>query len=103
MIAEYGRSWNAETRIAYEIERIEIDAVRIDGGLVEFEVVEAPEGSEAHLGRYAQRAIWFVQGLPQPTEVGEVLVEVEYRLWAEPGQFAGIGPLVWEGIVRVTE
>lgn len=99
----YGRAWNAEAGLPYEISKIAFDEVRIDGNAVSFEVTER-RGSEAGRGRYAQRVVWFIGGLPQPTAkdgAGEVLVEVSYRLSAEPGGFAEVGPLVWSQVVRV--
>jgi len=99
----YGREWNAEAGLPYEISKMGFDEIRIDGKVVPFEVTEG-SSSEAARGRYAQRVVWFIGGLPQPGKDAagrEEVVEVRYRLSAEPGGFADVGPLVWRKAVRV--
>jgi len=100
--ARFGRRWVSETNWPYEIARLEFDEVRLDGEAVEFEVVEAPD-SNAEAGRYAHHVLWFIQGLPRPEAPGETTLEIDYRLWAEPGRFEEIGPLTWGKRVRVVE
>lgn len=100
--ATYGRQWQYEHDVAYDVNDLEIVAVRLNGEPVAYDLNLHADPDES-LGMYATRIEKAaLLAAPMP-DAPEAVVEVDYVIDLEPGGYRGLGPITWRGVIAGNE